>query len=143
MEFVSIPHLSITPSKCVFCGSTTGPFIVSQQETWIEGYGIIAICAENTDDRAGCLVQAARLAGCVDEPVHAKVGRQAAYWEDCFKRLEAELAPLRELSDAVAKIQPNRNGGEDAADSDGNDRSTEAALAAGAAGPRGQVSPGS
>jgi hypothetical protein len=110
MEFVEIPNLSITPSKCVFCGSVSGPFVVAQEQTWIEGYGIIAICAENSPDRAGCLVQAARLVGCVDAPVHEKLIRRADYWKDVAAALERELVPLRGLSDAVAKIQADAGG---------------------------------
>lgn len=92
-DFRKVEHALVTPTSCVFCGGTRGPFIESVPEKEIPGFGRVYICATNEQNIAGCLVQAARLVGMLDV-------RQAAELERIIKTQREQIVSLQDQVDA-------------------------------------------
>lgn len=56
-------HADAAPGCCLICGSDAGPFVEVVPELDLIGFGRVYLCARNDDQRTGCVVQMARLAG--------------------------------------------------------------------------------
>ena len=90
-EYKVVQNAQFSPTKCAFCGSHGGPFIDTHTE--YHGYGHVYICAGSIET-PGCVVQMARMVGCLDAAQAAEVAVHTAELLDEIERLEIRLAQV-------------------------------------------------
>jgi hypothetical protein len=108
-DFDEIPHLTITPTCCVFCGDVAGPFVTMVPERWIEGYGVVAVCAGQGDHslrEAAGLEQMARHKTMVDGPVHARVKEEHDRQTVVIGELREQLDAFEHVREVIADLPP-------------------------------------
>lgn len=127
-DFHLVERAEISPTCCFICETTVGPFIrvggvkrsrIATADGPISVRGLVYICVgDERANRPGCLLQAARAAGCAT-PAEARnlanqVAIQQRHVEDVNTELEraraqspTQLVSLQELIDAgVVSIEP-------------------------------------
>lgn len=97
-EFVKRPHANLSPTKCMFCDTSGGPFVDTHIE--LPGYGHVWVCAA-ADGRSGCVRQMARLDGMFDPDERKTLVDEILDLETIITKLQTALkgkqVPIGEL----------------------------------------------
>ena len=102
-DFAIREFATLSPTQCILCGTSEPPFLDTVVD--VIGYGRIYLCV-GTDQKPGCLHQAARAAGCADPALRRVL-------ETKVDDLEATVQMMRDqndrLSDALGNLRSELN----------------------------------
>ena len=90
-EFHLRQEATISPTICFTCQTHAGPFIDTEVE--MPGHGHVWICV-GSDERPGCIMQMARLAGCLDPADVRKLKKRVDDQNDSIHKKNQRIRDL-------------------------------------------------
>lgn len=101
-ELNIVEHAQSSPTACVRCATSTGPFL--DLGTEVLGYGHLYLCL-GSDENPGCLPQAARKAGYADPSFRATLEEENRVLRVDYATLQGQVGPLGAAFEAFREFE--------------------------------------